>query len=451
LRLLAHTTIGALTGGTAGAAGAAAGTLTAPFVANALQEAGIEGPLEEAITAAASTAMGAATGGMSGAAAAFNEVQNNFLTHAEASRRLKLQGDLLTCNDTVCRQQIQAEISHLNRLDVWRDQQIDQACQSPASAACQSWTAAIQFASKSYTGQFGNLVDTAERASVQSQAFKYQQAVDNPFLHGVGKGLLKISPPGMLVGAVGGIAMTVQAIAENGMQQTLIDSTNAITGLPADLSARLNSTDPSVRGEALVDLITLGSGVTAMTTGGAKVTVSAVKRAQVAKAVAEAEAKAKNQARIDNNFWTEGSSSSTVGLQTSAGVLSPNPHRTTTVLGRWQTDMKSVINGQLHAPKSEDFSARPGGFNVLNVSKETEMAAGSQFFEKINRPFLDEAISRKDDIALASIPLHRTDLITSSGELKGMYARELEHLVRHNYKPINISNQQWANIKEWVK
>ncbi|WP_332744643.1 DUF6862 domain-containing protein [Hydrogenophaga sp.] len=451
LRLLAHTTIGALTGGAAGATGAAAGTLTAPAVANALQEAGIEGPLKDVITAAASTALGAGAGGISGATTAFNEVQNNFLTHAEASRRLKLQGDLLACNDAACRQQMQAEINHLNRLDVWRDQQIDQACQSPASAACQSWTAAIQFASKSYTGQFGNLVDTAERASVQSQAFKYQQAVDNPFLHGAGKGLLKISPPGMLVGAVGGIAMTVQAIAENGLAQTLIDNVNAIANLPADLNARLNSPDPSVRGEALVDLITLGSGMTAVTTGGVKVTIDAVKRAQVTKAVAEAEAKAKDQARIDNNFWAEGASSSPVGLQTSAGVIPANPHKTTTVLGRWQTDMKSVINGQLHAPKSEDFGARPGGFNVLNVSKEVEKAADGQFFEKINRPFLDEAINRGDDIALASIPFHRSDVITSSGQLKGMYARELDHLIRNNYKPSNISNQQWANLKEWLK
>lgn len=245
-----------------------------------------------------------------------------------------------------------SEINHLNRLDFWRDQQIDQACQSLASAACQSWTAAIQLASKSHAGQFGNLVDVAERASVQSQAFKYQQAVDNPLLYGIGKGLLKVSPPGMLVGALGGVAMTVQAIAENGLQQTLIDSANAIKGLPADLSARLNSSDPSVRGEALVDLIALGSGATATTTGGVKVSIDAVKRAQVAKAVADAEAKAKNQARIDNNFWADSASSSPVELQTSAGVLSPNPHRTTTVLGRWQTDMKSVINGQLHAPKS---------------------------------------------------------------------------------------------------
>ncbi|MGE0097573.1 MAG: hemagglutinin repeat-containing protein [Hydrogenophaga sp.] len=301
LRLLAHTTIGALTGGTAGAAGAAAGTLSAPVVANALREAGIEGQLADLITTTASTAVGAGVGGTAGATAAFNEVQNNFLTHAEASRRLKLQGEVLACNDDACRQDKQAEMDRLNRLDVWRDQQIEQACNSPASAACQSWTAAIQVAAKSHEGQLGNFVDTAERASVQNQAFKYQQATNNPFLHGVGKGLLKLTPPGLAVGALGGVTMAVQAIAENGLSQTLIDSVNAIAGMPADLKARLNSPDPTVRGEALVDVITLGSGAAAVVAGGTKVTINAVQRAQVAKVVAEAEAKAVALARVENN------------------------------------------------------------------------------------------------------------------------------------------------------
>ncbi len=83
LRLAAHTVIGGLTGGVSGAAGAATGTLTAPAVAHALHEAGITGPLADVLTAGASTAAGAATGGVSGAAAAGNEVENNYLKHTE--------------------------------------------------------------------------------------------------------------------------------------------------------------------------------------------------------------------------------------------------------------------------------------------------------------------------------------------------------------------------------
>ena len=452
LRLLAHTTIGALTGGAAGAAGAAAGTLSAPIVANALNEAGVQGPLADLITAAASVTVGAGVGGTAGATAAYNEVQNNFLTHAEASRRLKLQGELLACSDAACRQEKQTEIDRLNRLDSWRDQQIDLACKSPSSAACQSWTAAIQVASKSYEGQIGNLVDKAERASVQNQAFKYQQAVNNPFMHGVGKGLLKLTPPGLLIGAAGGVAMTVQAIAENGLSQTLIDGVNAIADLPADLKARLNSPDPTVRGEALVDVITLGSGAAAVVAGGTKVTINAVQRAQVAKVVADAEASAVAKAKIDNNFFADGSSSTPVGLQTSAGVLSPNPNKTTTVLGRWRNDMESVIDGQMQPPKTEDFGARPGGFNVLNVSKATEEAAGQEFFERINKPFLDEAVARGDDVVLATIPQTKKQIIDPvSEELIGNYAKELDYLVRRDYRPVNVSSEKWAEIKGWFK
>lgn len=52
-------------------------------MAHALNEAGITGPLADVLTAAASTAAGAAAGGVSGAAAAGNEVENNYLRHAE--------------------------------------------------------------------------------------------------------------------------------------------------------------------------------------------------------------------------------------------------------------------------------------------------------------------------------------------------------------------------------
>ncbi len=94
LRLAAHTAVGALTGGASGAAGAAAGTLAAPQVAEALQAAGITGPLADILTATASTAAGAAAGGASGAAAAGNEVANNYLQHQE---RLLLNQSLQAC------------------------------------------------------------------------------------------------------------------------------------------------------------------------------------------------------------------------------------------------------------------------------------------------------------------------------------------------------------------
>ena len=93
LRLTLHTVIGGLTGGASGAAGAAVGTLSAPAVADALHNAGIDasGVLGQTITALASTAAGAAVGGTAGAVAAGNEVVNNYLKHAERLALAKAQ------------------------------------------------------------------------------------------------------------------------------------------------------------------------------------------------------------------------------------------------------------------------------------------------------------------------------------------------------------------------
>nr|WP_230956503.1 hemagglutinin repeat-containing protein [Xanthomonas translucens] len=91
LRVLSHTVVGGLTGGLDGATGAVAGTLTAPTVALVLRDAGVTGPLADALTALASTAAGAMTGGTSGAATASNEVANNYLSHEEAARKALLE------------------------------------------------------------------------------------------------------------------------------------------------------------------------------------------------------------------------------------------------------------------------------------------------------------------------------------------------------------------------
>jgi hypothetical protein len=88
---------------------------------------------------------------------------------------------------------------------------------------------------------------------------------------------------------------------------------------------------------------------------------------------------------------------------------------------------------------------------LTNVSKAVEDAAGTQFFEKINKPFLDEAVKRGDDSALATVPLQIDDVVSSTGALKGNFAKELDYLVKHNYKPSNVTTQQWNSIRSWLK
>ena len=99
LRVAAHTAIGGLTGGVGGAVGAASGTLTAPLVADALRQAGVDETLASGLTALASTVVGAATGGGAGAAAAFNEVTNNYLSHAERKALKLAETDCYTRGD----------------------------------------------------------------------------------------------------------------------------------------------------------------------------------------------------------------------------------------------------------------------------------------------------------------------------------------------------------------
>ena len=190
---------------------------------------------------------------------------------------------------------------------------------------------------------------------------------------------------------------------------------------------------------------------------------AAYKVATDAAVAAKAEAAAIAKAKVNNNFYAEGASSAPAGLNTSAGVIAANPDKTTTVLGRWSPDMKNVIGdtpsasaGQLNPgsalAKTDDFGAKPGGFNVLNVPKSVEDAAGTQFFEKVNKPFLDEAIKRGDDVALGTIPGVKKDVIElETGALKGNFAKELDYLVRNDYKPVNVSPAQWETIKGWFK
>lgn len=68
-----------------------------------------------------------------------------------------------------------------------------------------------------------------------------------------------------------------------------------------------------------------------------------------------------------------------------------------------------------------------GGFNFLNIPDNIANAS-SDFFNQYNKPWLQQAIQRGDDIVLATRPVNQSDFITATGQLKGMYAEELKFL-----------------------
>ncbi|WP_237474930.1 MULTISPECIES: hemagglutinin repeat-containing protein [Xanthomonas] len=130
LRVLSHAVVGGLTGGTEGALGAAAGTVAAPYLAEALEKAGINKAVAATLTGLSASALGAATGGAAGGAAALNEVSNNYLGHQE---RMEYATALIACSKsgTQCERAEQ-----LKALSEERNLALRGACSDPASGGC---------------------------------------------------------------------------------------------------------------------------------------------------------------------------------------------------------------------------------------------------------------------------------------------------------------------------
>ena len=123
-----------------------------------------------------------------------------------------------------------------------------------------------------------------------------------------------------------------------------------------------------------------------------------------------------------------------VEYKPSSGVIfKANPDKTTTILGSFDKDMKNIVN-EMGNVKSTDFGARKGGFNVLNVPDE--LYDRDTFWDLYNKPWLDEAISRGDDIVLATKPdgnvLTRIDYSTGQEVLTG-FGQEIDYLTQKGY------------------
>lgn len=142
-------------------------------------------------------------------------------------------------------------------------------------------------------------------------------------------------------------------------------------------------------------------------------------------------------------------------IPSSGTQLIGNSNKTTTLLGRWSPDMQ-VIKGKMLPNEfnvGTEFgivTSNNGGFNFLNIPDNLADAAGSNFFNLYNKPWLQQAIQRGDDIVLATRPTLKANFIDPiTGNLLGMYAEELKFLVQQNYKPINLSASEWSTIKTW--
>ncbi|WP_353400600.1 CdiA family toxin C-terminal domain-containing protein, partial [Hydrogenophaga sp. 5NK40-0174] len=299
-----------------------------------------------------------------------NAAENNFLTHQESSDRLRLREALQSCEDNTCKDEIRAEINRLDQLDAWRDAQIEEACRNPASTECQGWALAIQYAASTYKGQYGNYVDLAERSSVLNKAFEYQQAADNPFLYGIGKGLIKLTPPGMLVLGGAGVAATVESLWEKGATQTVVDAVKGIAGIPAELKARLSSDDPSVRGEAFVDVLSLASGAGMTAAGGTRVVLTQAERLKLNATITQAEQVAIARTRIENNVNADGNFAGGVAVRPRDGLVPEGTAQVDTPIG------KHLIEAEINFNRKGQPSKIAGGHNMQNFDAMLQANGG---------------------------------------------------------------------------
>ena len=126
----------------------------------------------------------------------------------------------------------------------------------------------------------------------------------------------------------------------------------------------------------------------------------------------------------------------------SSGIIfKSNPRKTTTILGSYEKDMKNIVN-EMGNEKSTYFGEKKGGFNVLNVPDDMYKDA-DQFWNEINKPWLDEVIKRGDDIVLATKPEGR--VMQSFNKLTGEwgqsgFSREYQYLYGNGYRYDPVTN-----------
>ena len=155
------------------------------------------------------------------------------------------------------------------------------------------------------------------------------------------------------------------------------------------------------------------------------------------RASADLNAQAALQASVPDN-------AATLTYKPTSGVLlQAQEGSTTTILGSYNNDMRSVV-GELGNVKSTDFGPRVGGFNVLNVPDELNVSP-KQFWTEYNQPWLSNAIDRGDNFLMATRPafdvtdartgfsvLTRPNPVTGQMELSG-FGREYLMMRRAGY------------------
>lgn len=105
-------------------------------------------------------------------------------------------------------------------------------------------------------------------------------------------------------------------------------------------------------------------------------------------------------------------------------TITTKPNETVTLLGNYIKDTKRALE-ELNYPKSTNFGAKNGDFNLLNVPDEI-YEISPDFFKEYNLPWLAEATNRGDDVIIMSDKFDQ-NLLFRKGEITG-FGKEIEFM-----------------------
>ena len=124
-------------------------------------------------------------------------------------------------------------------------------------------------------------------------------------------------------------------------------------------------------------------------------------------------------------------------------VISLNPTKANTILGRYYTEMRDLFE-ELGSFKNVGLGETKGGINILN--KPDYYYDVTTWWNAYNKPWLDRAIARGDDIFVAT-EIKFDKLFDASKNEITSFGYEMKSLNDRNYKPVNFTTKQWDDAK----
>ncbi|MCV0441107.1 MAG: hemagglutinin repeat-containing protein [Hydrogenophaga sp.] len=268
-----------------------------PVLADYLQGQGIDprSPEFKTLMAAASTLLGSA---FDAASVTYTATVNNYLKHADVESleaRLRACGDSQACRDKAFddayRTSVANDIELLNCKTTGNCEELKAAYRAGYAAIESMLDKGIKPDDVSLILDMESNAQTIIRRGLDQLQCNASACQDRAnYLVGVGRGLAKVTPAGLVTGSGVMAYELTTAVLNLGWTDTAVALAQGIAGLPAELQQRLGSEDPQVRGEAMVDALAIGSVATVVTTKLAQTGYGATVRHVEAKALAAREA-----------------------------------------------------------------------------------------------------------------------------------------------------------------